>query len=113
VPLPVPTPDLALLRFKLVYAQVSRLAYPLLSRDLKLTTEPGENQPAAGAYYYRTKLGGGPLIFTGGDFQLLWAIENSSARCEPLGLLVEHRGHPGITWEECETWTGSTYTKLP
>jgi hypothetical protein len=107
VPLPVPAPDLALLRFKMVYAQVPRLAYPRAAGELKLTTEPGENQPAAGAFYYRTKFSGGPLIFTGGDFHLLWAIENSSARCEPLGLLVEHRGHPGIAWEDCETWTGS------
>jgi tape measure domain-containing protein len=107
VPLPVLAPDLALLRFKLVYAQVPRLAYPLASGELKLTTEPGENQPEAGAFYYRTKFSGGPLVFTGGDFHLLWAIENSSARCEPLGLLVEHRGHPGIAWADCETWTGS------
>lgn len=107
MPLPVPAPDLALLRFKLVYAQVPRLAYPLTTGELKLTTEPGENQSDAGAYYYRTKLSGGPLIFTGGDFRLLWAIENSSARCEPLGLLVEHRAHPGIPWAACETWTGS------
>jgi hypothetical protein len=107
VPLPVPAPDIALLRFKIVYATVPRLAYPRASGELKLTTEPGENQPDAGAYYYRTKFGGSALIFTGDDFRLLWAIENSTARCEPLGLLVEHRAHPGIAWADCETWTGS------
>lgn len=107
MPLPVLAPDVALLRFKIVYAGVPRLAYPLASGELKLTTEPGENQPDAGAYYYRTKFSGGTLLFTGGDFALLWAIENSTARCEPLGLLVEHRAHPGIAWADCETWTGS------
>jgi len=43
------------------------------------------------------------LVFTGEDYRLLWAIENSTARCEPLGLLVEHRGSPVMEWEQ---WQG-------
>jgi hypothetical protein len=103
VPLPAPAPDTSLLRFRVLYQGYALPASPSASSDLTLSREPADNADA-GAFYYRDKLSGGPLVFTGADYRLLWAIENSTARCEPLGLLVEYRGNPTLEWEQ---WQGS------
>lgn len=102
MPLPLFSPNTSLLRFRLVYAGVPRPVFPGVDSDLTLTREPGEQQEA-GAFYYRDKLQGS-LTFAGADYQLLLAIERSTARCEPLGLEIQHRGNPRLGWE---TWRGS------
>jgi hypothetical protein len=102
MPLPIPRPDTDLVRFKLVYTGVEVPIVPGVAQGLKLTREPGDNNPA-GSFYYRDKLSGTPFIFTGADFKLLYAIETSNARCQTLGLLIEHRGYPGAAWEQ---WKG-------
>jgi len=116
VPLAPPTPDTSLLRFRLVYDNQALPISPLAGSDLLLSREPGE-QSAAGAFYYRDKLSGGPLTFTGEDFALLYAIERSTDRCQVLGLLVQHRGNPSLPWEtwrgsftcsDCEAWNAAT-----
>jgi hypothetical protein len=102
VPLPVPAPDIALVRFKLLYQTAVREAYPRSSQDLKLSLSPGEGADG-GAFYYRTKLSGS-LEFTGGDYRLLKAIEDSTGRCLRLYVLVEHRAYVGAEWE---SWRGT------
>lgn len=102
MPLPVPRPETALLRFALVVASVRVPASPGATQDLKITREPGQNSDA-GAFYYRDKLSGGPFSFTGADFKLLYAIETSRDRCQTIGLLVEHRPYVGADWEQ---WKG-------
>lgn len=116
MPLPVPAPETALLRFALVVAGVRASARPGASQDLKITREPGDSN-VAGSFYYRDKLSGGPFTFTGYDFKLLYGIETSRDRCQPIGLLVEHRAYPGADWEQwrgeftcndCENWSPAT-----
>ncbi len=118
MPLPLPTPDTTLVRFKLVVAGVSVPVNPTLSSDLALSREPADDNPA-GSFYYRDKLTGTPLKFAGSDFKLLYAIETSTDRCQRIGLLVEHRAYPGATWEvwrgeftcnDCTDWNAANCT---
>lgn len=97
MPLPVSAPDTSLLRFSLLYRSVPHPLAPGVANDLTITREPAPNSEA-GAFYYRDKPAG-TFTLTGADYQLLWAIENSTARCEELGLLVEHRGSVALPWE--------------
>lgn len=90
------------MRFALVITSQRVAAHPGTAGDLVLSREPGDNNEA-GAFYYRDKLNGS-LVFSGADFDLLYAIETSTGRCQTIGLLVEHRAYPGAPWE---TWRGS------
>jgi len=106
MPLPVPRPDTALLRFKLLYQTAVRDARLSGTQSLKLALDPGEGAEI-GAFYYRLKLQG-TLEFRGADYQLLKAINDSESPCVRLYVLVEHRAYLGAEWE---SWRG-TFTCL-
>jgi hypothetical protein len=102
VPLPVPAPDQSLLRISLlVPGGKPWLTTAGAAQGLKLTLEPGDDSPD---FYQRWKLAGGPTKFVGRDFHFLYSIEASSARCQRIGLLVEHRAFVGAPWAK---WLGT------
>lgn len=99
----LPPTDTALLRFALLVATVAVPATPRAA-GLTLTREPGEDPTGAGAFYYRDKISG-PLAFTGDDYALLRAIEDSTDRCQAIGLLLDTRPYPGAAWTRAYTGT--------
>lgn len=67
-----------------------------------LTREAGPD----GAFYFRDKLSG-PMLFSGEDFGLLYAIDNSADRCQPIGLLLQSRATVADAWQ---TQHAATFT---
>lgn len=111
MPLPVPLPDESRLRFALVVNGVEVPTNPTVPGAASLTREPGEGADA-GAFYYRDKLS--EVEFSGPDFELLYALETSPDRCQPIGLVLDTRPHALADWHreytgtftcnECKPW---------
>jgi hypothetical protein len=97
--LPIPTPDAATTRYTLLYGGKARVCHPRRQTGaLALPLEPAEDPTGAGAFYYRY----GPpkgLLFTGNDYLFLRSVEESSGRCQPLGLRIETRPHPYAAYQ--------------
>ncbi len=103
MPLPILAPDVTLWRvWLLLDGQPPYLSDPGAAAQVKLSLEPDE-----AGFFLREKLTGGPLHFSGADFRLLYAIEASTARCQLIGVLLEHRASPAVPWAQAETWRGS------
>ncbi|WP_460618832.1 hypothetical protein [Hymenobacter ruber] len=100
--LPIPAPDTATIRFSLIQGSRTRVCQPRLATGGggTLVMEPGESSNA-GPFYYRKKLSKG-LIFTGNDYLFLLGIEQSNARCQSIGLLLETRPHSYANFEHEE-----------
>lgn len=117
--LPLPPLNQDVLRYRLVFAGVPKPAHPTASKEATLTREPGEDPAGAGAFYYRDKLPG-EFEFSGVDFQRLWALENSTDRCQSVGFLLEGRANMYAPWallwrgvftcNECSKWNPTACT---
>ncbi|OGX80843.1 hypothetical protein BEN47_06185 [Hymenobacter lapidarius] len=93
MPLPLPAVDNALARFFLVIA--GQRVEAQVGGEGRISREPG-GDGSTRAFYFRDKLS--QVQFSGEAYAYLLGIENSNARCQRIGLLVETRAHAGAPW---------------
>lgn len=91
MPYPIAPAETALARFFLVFTTGGRPVPFEPAGAATISLEPGDGNEI-GPFYYRKKLPD-TLIASGPAYRLLLAREQSSARCEPITLLVETRVH--------------------